>query len=1241
MARERGWDRVRRSMTGAVAAIVGAVLGMTAMPVMASGATPVAASAAAPGPTDLGPVGWTSGTGDPNLGVLNDSTRTLNFDGGWRFKLVNIADTSDPTGQYGNSSDPKAAAAGFDDSTWPTLTLPHDWSITQQPSPTQSNATGYFPGGLGWYRKTFTLPASMTGRRISIDFDGVFENSYVYLNGRLLGHHPYGYTGYSYDVSGLVHTDGRTPNQLAVVVQNQEPSSRWYSGSGITRHVHLTIADPIHVARWGTFVTTPDLATTIASHYATVHVATHLANDSGQAGTVDLRYLVKDASGHTVAGVTTPGVALPTAGTTTATNLRLTDPHLWSTTDPYLYTVQTEVVRAGTVVDSTTSTFGVRWLVFSPAQGVSLNGQPLKLHGVDLHNDEGALGSVDNYDAMWRQMKNLKAMGVNAFRTSHNPPSPELIDICQRLGIVMMVEAFDAWDVGKLTADYHLYFNQWSDYDITEMVDEARNSPAVIMWSIGNEIPDFTSAQALPIEQRLIGDIRSADDTRPVVAGSDRYRSVPTPGSVADQVVKNLDGLGLNYDTAKTIDGLHAQYPTTFFFESESSSATSTRGYYQDPTQLNTGQNFTPGRLELSSYDNNLNSWTLSNEYDLKKVRDRQFFVGQFLWSGWDYIGEPTPYTQFPVKTSFFGAVDTAGFPKDAYYDFQSQWTTAPMVHVVPMDWTDHTPGEPVTVWAYSNQPTVDLYLNGRLVSTRSFVQKVSTDGVHYLETDQCPGDDDTFTTGRCPGSYQSPNGSSGNLHLTWQVPFQRGRLVAVARDAAGHVAARDEVDTAGRPYALKVTPDRTVLLDDGKSLSYLTVSVVDRHGTEVPQADNSILTSVRGAGTFAGADNGKQDDAAGYTSPRHHAFNGKLLAIVQATTAPGPVTVRVSSDGLLPATTTLYDRAAAGGTHDLIAVAPVYVRTPSAATPALPATVTGVRADGTQTELPVHWSAVTARAAGTETVTGSIPGTTLTARAIVTVYGVVSIRARSTTVPAGTPPTLPAAADVVFSDGVDQYLPVTWGRIAARRVARPGRFTVRGRIAGVGRAARGIVIVTAASAAVTDVARAGSASAPTDDASFSGGVFSDGGSDFGTSSTVPAALLDGVTTSGGWSNRYTKAATQTLPEITDARPGDWVSVSWPTAQTFGQLSPYFTLDAHDQLPAAVRVEYWDGLTWARVRQLRVTLAQASDQPSTLSFASVSTTAIRLSMTSRSPGSAVTGNLAISELEIPGRPAAG
>jgi beta-galactosidase len=1084
-----------RSVRGVVVVLVGAVIALGAMGAAGAAADPAAGADPTAG-ADLGPLGWASGSGDPNLGVLNAGDRTIAFDRGWRFKLVNTKDTSDRSGTYGNSADPKAAAQSFPDASWARLTLPHDWSITLNPEPDQSNATGYFPGGLGWYRKTFTLPRAMAGKRIALDFDGVFENSYVYVNGQLVGNHPYGYTGYSYDLTGRVHTDGHTPNVVAVVVQNLEPSSRWYSGSGITRHVHLTVAAPVHLRRWGIGVSTPGLSDTIHDGFANVRVATQIANDSSAATDVRLRYRIVSAGGRTVARGESGPVSAGTAGTagTDATNtLRLPHPHLWSTTDPYLYRLRVAVVRHGRTLDTGTVTFGARWLTFDPSHGVFLNGQHLKLKGVDLHNDEGALGSVDNYDAMWRQMSALKAMGVNAFRTSHNPPSPELIDICQRLGIVMMVEAFDAWDVGKLDADYHLYFNQWSDYDIQEMVREARNSPAVIMWSIGNEIPDFTEPQALPIEHRLIADIRSVDTTRPIVAGSDRYRSVPTPGSVADKMLSHLDGLGVNYDTAGAIDGLHAQYPTKFFFASETSSETSTRGYYQDPTLLNTGQNFTPGREELSSYDNNLDDWTLSGDYSLKVDRDRPFFAGEFVWSGWDYIGEPTPYTTFPVKTSFFGLEDTAGFPKDQYYLFKSQWNPAPMVHIVPMDWTDHKPGDVVQVWAYANEPSVELFLNGHSLGTRTFTRKTTADGQPYLETTECPGDDKNVTGGSCPGSYQSPNGSSGKLHLSWQVPFAPGRLVAVARDAAGHAVAQDTVQTAGHADALRVSTDRSALLADGASLAYLTVHVVDAHGVEVPTADNAVHVAVDGAATFAGADNGKEDDAEGYKAPTHDAFNGLMLAIVQSRRHAGPIHIRVSSPGLRGEEITLQ-----ASRHPQGGGAPAVVSLPRS-------------------------------------------------------------------------PTSPPPAHA----------------------------------------------------------------APSADASFSGGVFSGYDSDFGVSTTLPATMLDGDT-STFWSNRYSKVATQTLNDVTNARPADWVSVRWAPTTTVGSMQPLFIVEAHDERPAAITVEYWTGTDWAPVSDQRVSFASGSNAPSTITFSPVSTTGLRLEMTSPAPYDPTTGNLAISELRIPG-----
>lgn len=1153
---------------------------------------------------------------NPADGVLNQAGRTLDFDHGWKFKLVNTADTTDPSGQYGNSDDPMAAAPGLDDSSWRSVTLPHDWAIEQQPTASEGNSTGYFPGGLGWYRKTFTLPSSMASRRIGIEFDGVYMNSYVFLNGAPLGNHPYGYTGFSFDITDKVHTDGVTPNVLAVVVQDKHPSSRWYSGSGITRNVHLTVTDPIHVARWGTFVTTPNLATTIKNGYADVRVQTEVVNPDG--APLDIVSVIRDATGRVVA-----------TGHGNPADVRLTHPHLWSTGDPYLYTLRTQLVARGHVVDTYDTTFGVRWLVFDPNKGIFLNGKHVKLQGVDLHNDQGALGSVDDYDALWRQMSILKREGVTAFRTSHNPPSPEMIDVCQRLGIVMMVEAFDAWDRGKLPYDYHLYFDQWSDTDIAEMVNEAKNSPAVIIWSIGNEIPGWGSSSQIANEKRLIADVKAIDPTRPVVAGSDQYRSLPAPGSAAEQMLLNLDGLGLNYNPALVVDGLHQRYPNTFFFESESSSEESARGVYQDPDYINTGENYTPGKRLPSSYDNNLASWTMSDEYGLKKDRDRQYFSGQFIWSGFDYIGEPTPYSQFPVKVSSFGTIDTAGFPKDAYYLFQSQWTTKRMVHLLPMNWTDYKPGQNVQVWAYSNARSVELYLNGASLGTKSFDAKTSTDALHYLETTECSNDDTNFTTGACPGSYQSPNGGSGKLHLTWNVPFEPGRLVAVAKDADGNPVARDEVDTAGTPYTVRITPDKLVLAADGKSLSYLTAEVVDKNGVTVPDADNTLTFDVSGPGSFVGADNGKQDDAEGYESTTHDAFNGKLLGIVEAGEHPGPVTVSVSGRGLVPTTTTLF--VVSPDARGLVGAQPVYLRTPVGTEPALPSMVTAVSADGTTTSLPVRWHTVPPRGykePGTLTVAGNLGPGLGVVRAVVTAYAVERVEPYSTAVPVGDAPFLPAVATLRYTDGVTQAVPVVWDALDPARYGSPGSFTVHGTVAGTSMPARADVRVTADFAPDRNIALASSPTMPSADAGYSGKA-----KGFFGQPETPGGMQDGNTTSGGWSNFYEKSATNTLPAVSLAHSGEWVSVRWPNGQRISSLIPYFTAGANCVLPSAVQVSYWNGARWVAVSRQRVQFASLSDQPTTISFDPVSTTAVRLDMTSPAPDTS-TGFLQITELQI-------
>ena len=819
--------------------------------------------------------------------------RTVALRDGWRFALVNPGGITDPTGAYADAHLP-----GYDDSGWRETAVPHDWSIEQTPTTEHgtTSGTGFLPGGLGWYRLAFTLPPALAGKRVFVEFDGVYMDSTVYCNGKEAGRHPYGYTGFALDLTDQVHTDG-TANVIAVRVQNRLPSSRWYSGSGIYREARLVITEPVHVARWGTRVTTPQ----ISAERAVVRVGTSVVNASGAGADVEVVSRIVDRKGRTVAR--TASTAAVTGEHTETHELTVRRPELWDFETPHRYTLHTELRVGGRTTDTHRTVFGFRTFRFDPDEGFFLNGTRHKIKGVDLHHDLGALGAAVSIDAVRRQLEIMRSMGVNALRTSHNPPAPEVIQVCEELGVIMLVEAFDCWRTGKNRYDYGRFFDEWCEKDATEMVLAARNSPAVLSWSIGNEVPDSTSTAGLAMADRIIGAIKAADDTRPLVIGSDKYRRLPAKGSAADLMLAKLDGLGLNYNTAKSVDQLHAAYPHLFLFESESSSETSTRGAYQEPEHLNTGENHTPGRRATSSYDNNLASWTMSGEYGHKKDRDRKWFAGQFLWSGIDYIGEPTPYDVFPVKASFFGAVDTAGFPKDMYHLFRSQWTSEPMVHLLPMTW-NHEQGDTVEVWAYANVDTVELYLNGRSLGVRRFDTKKTADGRTYLETTEATGDDKTFTDGPYPGSYTSPNGSAGKLHLTWKVPFAPGELKAVARQG-GKVVATDVLRTAGAPHAIRLTADRTSLAADGRSLVFVTAEVVDRRGVVVPDAEHLLSFEVAG-GSLAGLDNGRQESAERYQASTRTAFHGKALAIVRSGTKAGQVKVTARAEGLRAGTATL-----------------------------------------------------------------------------------------------------------------------------------------------------------------------------------------------------------------------------------------------------------------------------------------------------------------------------------------------
>lgn len=1141
--------------------------------------------------------------------------RSFGLEEDWRFMLVNDSGIEDPTGAFARASEPD-----FDDSEWRSVRIPHDWSIefTPREGGGTNGGTGFLPGGLGWYRKHFVLPGGLgQGTRVSVEFDGVYMDSYVYVNGELVGNHPYGYTGFSFDITDSVVADGESDNVIAVRVQNQLPSSRWYSGSGIYRNARIVLTGPIAVGRSGTYVTTPGLETRLGEGSAVVQIQTAVGNKSGADSSVRVVARVLDREGAERASGESSLLLASGVIQATVVEVEVDDPELWSPSDPALYTVVTEVYAEDRLVDVVQTRFGFRYVDFDPDAGLRLNGQTLKIQGVNMHHDLGALGSAVNRDALERQMRIMKSMGVNALRTAHNPPAPELVEVCQDLGIMLMVEGFDMWEQSKTRFDYGRFFGERSTQDISEMVLAARNSPAVVIWSIGNEI----RGMSLETAQRLVTSIRTMDDTRPVVMGSDGYRSLPSEGSTNDQILTVLDGLGVNYNTAMSVDALHETYPDKFIFESESSSSTSTRGVYQDPQQLNTGENQSPGRRAASSYDNNMASWTMPGEYGLKKDRDRQFFAGEFLWSGFDYIGEPTPFRQFPVKTSFFGAVDTAGFPKDLYWLFRSQWTGEPMVHLLPMNWTDYRAGEPVEVWAYANVDTVELFLNGRSLGVRRFDHKRTLDGREYLETTEPTGEDKTFDS----GSYTSPNGSTGKLHLSWTVPFEPGTLVAVARQD-GVAVTRDVLQTAGPAYGLRLTPDRRVIAADGRALAFVTVEVVDAAGVVLPGAANAIEFEVSG-GSIAGLDNGQQESAEGYQGSGRSAFNGKALAILRSDGAAGELALTARSEGLVPATVTIYElpEEAVAQASGIAGAGPVYVRTRVGRAPVLPEEIEVVFTDGHVETRAVTWAS-TGPASQASQFAGTIAGADYRVDAIVDRYEIDDVEVWQTSVPVGIRPLLPASLRVRYTDGVSQNLAVDWDALAE---GSPGEIALNGRIPELG-------IDVTADLEVSDeyqdgrlLTGPGSSLVARADASYSGSAMS-----------LPERLVDGVIgDENGWSNFYRKGATPLLPAISQARARDWVSLSWDEPVVADRLVAHFSLTDEFALPAETNVLFWDGDRFAPIGGAQLSVDEETGAAS-IEFGPVSTTAVRLEMASAFPGTG-RGFLRISELEAYGYSQAG
>lgn len=764
-----------------------------------------------------------------SCGAKEQDVRVVkDFNFNWNFKL---------------GSHPEAVKEDFDSSDWRALNLPHDWSIEgtfSKDHPTKPEG-GALPAGEGWYRKSFELPEGIKGKSIAIEFDGVYRNSEVWINGHFLGKRPYGYISFMYDLTPYLHY-GTQKNTITVKVDNSlQPNSRWYTGSGIYRNVRLVVTDKLHVAHWGTYATTPE----ISKGLGTVNYELTLQNDHNQDKSVKLVTSIKSEQNEEVAKVISNENIKANDFFVLNQDLEVKIPVLWDIENPYLYTIQTKVYEDGRLIDNYETPLGFRYFNFDAEKGFSLNGVPTKIHGVCLHHDNGALGAVANNDAIKRKLTLMKEMGANAIRVSHNPSSVELLDLCDEMGFIVQVEAFDTWKKKKAKQDYHLDWDEWHQKDLEDFVLRDRNHPSVMMWSIGNEIREQFDSTGVAITKELVSIVKKLDKTRPVTSAL--TENVPEKNYIYQSGA--LDLLGFNYKH-KDYTGFPEKFKGQKIIASESVSALETRGHY-DHFDADEIKRWPPAHNEpfdgnddftVSAYDQVSAYWGATHEESWKAVKALDYIAGTFIWTGFDYLGEPIPYP-YPARSSYFGILDLAGLPKDVYYMYQSEWSDQDVLHILPhWNWTKN---QEIDVWAYyNNADEVELFLNGKSLGKKS------------------KKDDD--------------------LHVSWEVKYEPGTLKAVSKKE-GKVVLEKEIHTAGKAAQINLTADKKEIRNNQYDLTYITVDVVDEKGVLVPNANHLIEFEISGGGEIVGVDNGYQANLSSFKASEIKAYNGKCIVIVQS----------------------------------------------------------------------------------------------------------------------------------------------------------------------------------------------------------------------------------------------------------------------------------------------------------------------------------------------------------------------
>lgn len=762
-----------------------------------------------------------------------------------------------------------AEAPSFNDTKWETVTIPHDWAIfgsfdknndlqnvavTQNFETQASLKTGRTGGlpyvGTGWYRTTFH---STPGKQTTLIFDGAMSEARVFVNGKEACFWPYGYNSFYCDVTGLVNEDGKN-NVLAVRLENRPQSSRWYPGAGLYRNVHVVTTEKIHVPVWGTQITTPF----VKDEYASVCLHTTILNAEKTELTVTTD--IVDADGQVVSTKTNKGYINHNQPFTQ--NFIVEQPKLWSPETPILYKAVSKIYAGDTLLDTYTTRFGIRTIEYVPDKGFYLNGKRRKFQGVCNHHDLGPLGAAVNVAALRHQLTLLKDMGCDAIRTSHNMPAPELVELCDEMGFMMMLEPFDEWDIAKCDNGYHRFFNEWAEKDMVNMLRQYRNNPCVVMWSIGNEVPTQWSPEGYKVAKFLQDICHREDPTRPVTCGMDQVKSVLANGFAA-----MLDIPGLNY-RAHMYDEAYERLPQNLILGSETSSTVSSRGVYKFPVERKAGAMYDDH--QSSSYDLEYCSWSNIPDIDFARAEDHDWTIGQFVWTGFDYLGEPSPYdtNAWPNHSSMFGIIDLASIPKDRYYLYRSVWNKeAETLHILPHWNWEGREGEKTPVFVYTNYPSAELFINGKSYGRQ---------------------------TKRKDGTVEN------RYRLMWyDAVYQPGEVKVVAYDEQGNPAAEKTIRTAGKPHHIELVTDRTSLQADGKDLAYVTLRIVDKDGNLCPNDGRLVSFKVKGAGKYRASANGDPTCLDLFHKPEMHAFGGMLTVIVQSGEKVGDIELQATAKGV------------------------------------------------------------------------------------------------------------------------------------------------------------------------------------------------------------------------------------------------------------------------------------------------------------------------------------------------------